>query len=212
MRARSIRIYLSGKIKKSHELDGGYYWGKGEIDQINESFFPLSIDYLDPSHRTDDLSDEISIFGRDLLQVYLSDVVFADVRELRGIGVGGEMIFAGWIGIPVVSIAEEDSFYRAKKVKILYQEVKDWTHPFVSGPSSYVASSISLAGNWAKAHLMTKEKQIDKLTKIKTLPPLFLKPMQHYISEQLEYDRPMQKLISENRDLKEIVSKIQEAS
>lgn len=200
-----VRIYLSGKIKKSHEIKGGYFWGNTERNDINREFSPLKVDYLDPSDRTDDLSDELSIFGRDLLQVYLSDAVFADVRERRGIGVGGEMIFAGWIGVPVISIAAENSFYRTKKIKILYQEVSEWTHPFVRGPSAHVASSVSLAARWVKEQWIEKGLSTDKLSKIKMLPTIFLHSIQHYIKNQLAHDQPMHQIISENKDLENVI-------
>lgn len=204
----TLHIYLSGKIKKSHEEGEGFCWGKEEISQIKEKLFPICIDYLDPSHRADDLADHISIFGRDLLQVSLSDIVFADVRERRGIGVGGEIIFAGWIDTPVISICPLDSFYRPLDIKILDQPLSSWTHPFVGGPSIYVASTVQEAAQWIKENKMmskSKEDISNRILRLQAMPLIFKSPIKRYIEYQLEKDVPMKEFFEKNRDLVEII-------
>ncbi len=207
----SLRIYLSGKIKKAHEKNDGFFWGEPELGQLSQVFSPHSIDYLDPSNRSDDLSDSISVFGRDLLQVYLSTLVLADLREQRGIGVGGEMIFAGWLKIPVVSVAADSSFYRPRNAQILNQHIPSWIHPFVSGPSTYVAPSVSEAAQWVKKTILPKKEKFHpnkRLPDLSTMPSLFLSPMQQYIKRQLDNDLPMKHLINKNKDLEVIVEEI----
>lgn len=207
----SLRIYLSGKIKKGHEKNDGFFWGETELTQLSQVFSLHSIDYLDPSNRSDDLSDDISVFGRDLLQVYLSTLVLADLREQRGIGVGGEMIFAGWLGIPVVSVAADSSFYRPRNAQILNQHIPSWIHPFVSGPSTYVAPSIPEAAQWIKETLLPEKEKFHpnkRLSYLETMPSIFISPMQQYIERQLEKDIPMKNLIYTDKDLSAIIEEI----
>ncbi|MBS0629166.1 MAG: hypothetical protein JSS30_02945 [Verrucomicrobia bacterium] len=66
----------------------------------------FELSFLNPAFRTDDLSDECSVFGRDMVQV------FADVRDRRGSGVGAEMMWAKLHEIRVISWSPRNSHYR----------------------------------------------------------------------------------------------------
>lgn len=74
--AKEIFIYLSGSIKKSNAEDRGYYWSLEDIAFMRQEFKNYDIEpvFLNPAQRSDDLSDPQSVFGRDILQVYLSEL------------------------------------------------------------------------------------------------------------------------------------------
>src|SRR5579871_3736379 len=99
---KRVAIYLAGNIKKGHEKLNEDYWNDSELFIISNTLKSTHVDFLHPAIRTDDLSDQKSVFGRDMTQVYCSDVVFVDVRQRRGLGVGAEMMWAKMNKIPVV--------------------------------------------------------------------------------------------------------------
>ena len=60
------------------------------LRSLQEKLRPHTLLCLNPALRTDDLSDEVSVFGRDMTQVFIADLVFIDARHRRGLGVGAE--------------------------------------------------------------------------------------------------------------------------
>lgn len=86
---KKIFIYLSVSIKKSHQ-ESSLLWTDEHIAYMYKIFHEKGIEviFLNPSSRSDDLSDEKSLFGRDMLQVYLSNYILVDARARRGIGIG----------------------------------------------------------------------------------------------------------------------------
>ena len=97
-----ISIYLAGNIQKDHENKSQIYWTEEDRDFLRNELAPKNISFLNPALRTDDLSDQLSVFGRDMTQVYCSDLVFVDARERRGLGVGAEMMWAKMNRIPLL--------------------------------------------------------------------------------------------------------------
>ena len=91
---RVISIYLAGTIKKGKEEDHEECWTVEHKKILQESCSQVELLFLDPATRSDDLSDQKSVFGRDLFQVFSSDLVLVDTRGRRGLGVGAEMCFA----------------------------------------------------------------------------------------------------------------------
>ncbi len=77
-----IAIYLAGTIKKEHETNDTH-WGTEELATLEKALNDYEITFLNPAFRKDNLSDQKSVFGRDMLQVYSSDVVFVDARDER---------------------------------------------------------------------------------------------------------------------------------
>jgi hypothetical protein len=86
-----ISIYLAGSIKKGHERPDESYWTDEDMFLLKNNLVEYEISFLNPAFRSDNLSDQRSTFGRDMIQVYSSDVV-VDARDRRGLGVGAEMI------------------------------------------------------------------------------------------------------------------------
>ncbi|GAG99901.1 unnamed protein product, partial [marine sediment metagenome] len=108
---------------------------------ITQALVPTAVDFLNPAIRSDDLSDPKSIFGRDLSQVICSDVVFADVRQRRGLGVGAELMWAKLNSIPVIALSPLESHYRRSRIDLLDVEVEDYVHPFVFNLSDTIVNS-----------------------------------------------------------------------
>src|SRR5690348_7658831 len=96
-----IAIYLAGSIKKGHEKSDESFWTEEDMDFLKKQIAPHEISFLNPAFRTDNLSDQRSVFGRDMVQVFSSNIVFVDARARRGLGVGAEMMWAKVNKIPV---------------------------------------------------------------------------------------------------------------
>lgn len=194
---------MSGSIKKSNSAEENSYWTDFHLEQLRTLMAEkdVTVGFLNPAHRTDDLSDELSLFGRDMLQVYLSDCVLADCRERRGIGVGYEMAFANFKAVPVVSWTPTGTHYKPKKVECLGQDLVGWTHPFVKNPSVVVVEDLKEA--------------VEKITSMEIKAPLpiaatdFVFPgMIRYLTTQFERDEPMQLLVNSDPRLIEKVKMI----
>ena len=128
---KKVAIYLAGSIKKEHERSEDSYWTETDRQFLRASLSSYDISFLNPAFRTDNLSDQQSVFGRDMTQVFCSDIVFVDARERRGLGVGAEMMWAKLNKLPVITLAPRDSHYHKSHTTLLDVPVKDWIHPFV---------------------------------------------------------------------------------
>jgi hypothetical protein len=188
-----VAIYLAGNIKKGHESLNEDFWGDAEIAEIAAVLAPTSIDFLNPAIRSDNLADQKSVFGRDLSQVFCSDVVFVDARQRRGLGVGAEMMWAKMHAIPVVTLCPTESHYRRHEVDLLDMPVKNWVHPFIESLSDHLVETVEAGALWIQQVL------------VKRSQPVFIKgpsylheAMQYYHNVQLQHDNPMQALIHVN--------------
>ena len=114
-----ISIYLAGSIKKEHEKADESFWTDHDMAFLKKELPEFQLSFLNPAFRADDLSDQRSVFGRDMTQVFCSDVVFVDARDRRGLGVGAEMIWAKFHKIPVVTLAPKNSHYNKSKTILL---------------------------------------------------------------------------------------------
>lgn len=199
---RTIAIYLAGSIQKGHE-NNEQYWTQNDLETIQKALPEYNVKFLNPALRSDDLSDQKSVFGRDMLQVYCCDVVFVDARDRRGLGVGAEMMWAKMNQIPVLSLAPKGSHYHKKETTLLGIKVENWIHPFVESLSDKVVDNIEEGTQWIKDQL--------------AFPSLFAKDvdtiisaMQHYQKNQFEKDLPMQKIINNSDALKERFNEVLE--
>ena len=102
----TLSFYLAGSIQKGHE-DNASEWTTAHIDELKTRLKSYHLCFLNPAHRSDDLTDEKSVFGRDMTQVYLADIVLVDARHRRGLGVGAEMMWAKLHHKPVLIWAPE---------------------------------------------------------------------------------------------------------
>ncbi len=189
-----IAIYLAGTIKKGHEKSDESYWTDEDMNVLEKNLQGYEVSFLNPAFRTDDLSDQFSVFGRDMLQVFSSNIVFVDARDRRGLGVGAEMMWAKVNQIPVVTWAPKNSHYHKDQTTILGVPVADFIHPFVESLSDKVVGNLTDGAQWI--HSVISNAAVD----IKGIQFIGL-AMEHYKESQLHLDQPMQKLLIFNEEL-----------
>lgn len=188
----SYAFYLAGRIQKTHEASDQKFWGKQEISSLRKAFPDQEIMLLNPAERLDDLADQLSVFGRDMTQVFVSDAVIVDARERCGLGVGAEMMWAKLHQKPVIIWAPQGSHYIKEKAKILdQQEVNRWVHPFVECLGDLIIDDFSEILPWLQT--------LDK-SSIKGVPSIH-QAMKYYQQTQFEDDLPMKDLFDKNAQL-----------
>lgn len=185
---RHLYIYLAGTIKKAKD-EKELEWSQQDMKVLQESLLPHAVTFLNPAARSDDLSDQKSVFGRDLFQVYSSDLVLVDAREKRGLGVGSEMMFAKMNRIPVVAWLPEGTHYHRQNIHLLGQAVESWIHPFVYNLSDYLAPSLEMAALWIQERLLTGTADIKG-------PESLQESILYYLETQLPRDHGMQDVVS----------------
>lgn len=146
-----IIIYLAGKIPNGDEIpSNALHWTKQHMDHLRSNLSEFDVVLLNPAFKDCDLTDQDTVFGRDMHYVFSSDVIFVDARGPRGLGVGAEMMWAKVNGIPVISWAPKDTHYNTSSTVVLETHVSDFIHPFVNGLSDKVAESIEEGAEWIK--------------------------------------------------------------
>lgn len=183
-----LAIYLAGKIQKRHEKGDEAHWTEEDLAQLRKDLPDFELVFLNPALRTDDLSDPFSLFGRDMLQIFLSDLVFVDARDRRGLGVGAEMMWAKSQAIPVLSLMPKNTHYHMEETVLLGTLVKNYIHPFVASLSDGIVEDLSGASKWISSFFQ-QPRAIKDLSTIRAA-------MQHYLDTQFERDLPMQEIPS----------------
>lgn len=183
-----VSLYLAGSIQKGHEKNHSF-WGDEEIDLLKKSLNQYEVLLLNPADRIDDLSDQKAVFGRDMLQVFCSDVVFVDARDRRGLGVGAEMMWAKFHKIPVVTLAPKETHYHKSKTTLLGSAVDNWVHPFVESLSDAVVNSIPEGAEWIHQFKTGAVGDIKDASFMESA-------MTRYKTLRFEGDEPMQELAS----------------
>lgn len=184
-----IAIYLAGTIKKGHEKVNESYWTEADIAAIIQGLEGHDVSILNPAFRADDLSDQHSVFGRDMLQVFSSHVVFVDARDRRGLGVGAEMMWAKINKIPVVTWAPKESHYHKTEANILGTIVPHFIHPFVEGLSDKIVETVEEGVKWIREDLPYASNKIKGIEYIGAA-------IDHYKKKGLPKDEPMQQLLN----------------
>lgn len=190
-----IAIYLAGSIKKGHEKSDESFWTDDDMHLLKTSLDKYEVLFLNPAFRTDDLSDQFSVFGRDMLQVFSSDIVFVDARDRRGLGVGAEMMWGKVNKIPVVTWAPKNSHYNKDHTTILGMPVANFIHPFVESLSDKIVENLVEGARWIDFVNSTPSVAIKGIQNIRAA-------MQHYKESQLHRDRPMKELLMSSKELK----------
>lgn len=193
----TIFVYLSGSIKKSNsekencqQDDESKYWTTSHIEQLKECAgrSGIALVFLNPARRSDDLSDELSLFGRDMLQVAMADFVLVDGRNKRGIGIGYEIAFANFKGIPVITWCPFNTHYRQESVELCGQRLSKWTHPFISQTGRICE---------ALGDIVDTIKNSPKAEKALLASSDFpYRAIKHYLSTQLHRDGEMAEIVS----------------
>lgn len=195
-----LSIYLAGNIQKGHEKESAIFWTEEDRKILQQGLSPVQVSFLNPAFRSDDLSDQKSVFGRDMTQVFSSDITFVNARERRGLGVGAEMMWAKANHVPVLILAPSKSHYRKEKVHLLGIEVNDWVHPFVESLADQIVHDLDEAVLWIR-------KFIEGKVKIKDLSFVH-DAMKYYIENQFEKDVPMKSLAETDKTLSERFEKL----
>lgn len=193
---QNVAIYLAGSIKKGHEKSDESSWTDGDMATLRKSLGKYDVSFLNPAFRTDDLSDEFAVFGRDMLQVFSSTIVFVDARDRRGLGVGAEMMWAKINKIPVVTWAPKNSHYNKDQTTVLGVLVANFVHPFVESLSDKVVGTLAEGAEWIDLALTNPGLEIKGVEYIGSA-------MQHYKDSQLAHDRPMKELLTASEELKQ---------
>ncbi len=184
---RPLFIYLSGGIRKGTDDHNKLCWSEEHRQQLKILLPDVELAFFDPALRECDVSDEQAVFGRDMLQVYSSDVVLVDGRAKRGVGVGAEMLLAKQHGIPLVSIVPEESHYRRTQLTYFDQTIDNWIHPFFYGLSDAVVSSLEQAAAWVNDHVLTQGSPVKDADS-------YMTAMRYYLQTQFTTDTPMKEL------------------
>ncbi len=191
----SCSFYLAGKIKKKHETNDEAYWSEADMASIRKHLDAFDVHLMNPGERSDDLTDQESVLGRDMTQVFIADAVFVDARDRRGLGVGAEMMWAKMHGIPVITLAPKGTTYHLESTTILDKEVAPYIHPFVNGLSDVIVESIEQGCAWMKAYLDDPSSvDIKAFFEIK-------KTMSYYLKAQFQHDEPMRTIIENSPEL-----------
>ncbi|MCB1067805.1 MAG: hypothetical protein KDK56_06430 [Simkania sp.] len=190
-----LSIYFAGSIQKDHEQNDSY-WTEEDFASLRTLLDPHYVHILNPAERTDDLSDEFAVFGRDMTQIYLADLLFVDARHRRGLGVGAEMMWAKVLGKPVVALAPKESHYRKAIASLLGQPIDDYIHPFVESLSDCIADSLEEGAAWI---LEFASGEVGPIKDLETIE----EAMQYYREMQFPQDKPMKQLIESSEMLQE---------
>lgn len=187
---KRLYIYLSGSIQKSHK-ESTSVWTNVHITNMKSLFLEKGIEviFLNPASRGDDLPNSKSIFGKDLLQVYLSDCVLVDGRDKRGVGIGYEMAVANYKNIPVFSWVPKGSHYNPKETEMMGEKLYDWKHPFFYTSSEETVDSLEEAVDSIASFNFPARKPLSQ-------DDFIFPAMQHYIETNLKRDTEMYDLIA----------------
>ncbi len=122
-----FKIFLSGSVQKQFkELNKGKSYWESEDENYLKSNLLFKIKLLNPNTITIDKNNSEGRFNEDLKMLLDSDLIIADVKDKKGIGIGSEMLLAKIYKILVYSICPPNSHYRKN-----ISENEEWIHPFI---------------------------------------------------------------------------------
>jgi hypothetical protein len=163
----TIRIYLCGSVKKglTDNRPETEFWSPQHEDLIGRTI-KGNIELLNPSKTPISRKDYFTNFGCDLFLVQSSNLLIADLRSEKGIGVGAEMMFARQAAIPVIAWLPPESHYRRDLSNVFGEDLQNWMHPFAYALSDYLEDSLEAVCHRANAILSGS---IDRISESKTI-------------------------------------------
>ncbi len=196
-----IAIYLAGSVKKGHEKTDESFWTEEDMAFLQTNLPEYKIAFLNPSFRADNLSDNRSVFGRDMTQVFSSHLIFVDARDRRGLGVGAEMMWAKVNKIPVVTWSPKNSHYSKDLATLLGVPISNFIHPFVEILSDKIVQDLAEGAKWIHEMMSTPSFPIKGIEEITNA-------MQYYKETQLHNDTPMKELVAFSEELEERMCRV----
>lgn len=197
---KKLAIYFAGTVQKDHEVMESR-WTQEDFQILEKTLAPQKLALLNPSLRNDDLCDQKSVFGRDMSQVFMADIVFVDARHRRGLGVGAEMMWAKFHAKPVIVLAPNETHYRKATTEILGIKINEYVHPFVQNLSDKIVSSVEEGAEWIQLYLEGATGMIKDLTTI-------YEAMRHYQHTQYNHDHPMREIVESCNGLEKAFKEI----
>jgi len=188
-----ISIYFAGTIAKDHEVMDSM-WTEEDFTQLQKDISPFLLNFMNPAHRTDDMNDPKSVFGRDMTQIFLSDIIFVDARHRRGLGVGAEMMWAKFLAKPLLILVPNESYYRKSNIDVLGTHVAEYVHPFVDTLCDQMVTTLKEGGEWIVKWAKKEVGMVKDLTTV-------YEAMQYYQKSQYEQDDPMKEMIVESEEM-----------
>lgn len=167
----SVRIYLCGSVKKGlrDERPETEFWSP-EHELYIANALERKVELLNPSKTEISRRDYFVNFGCDIFLVQSADLLFADLRSEKGIGVGAELMFARQTGIPVITWLPPKTHYRRDLIDVFGEDLHDWFHPFAFALSDYIEDTLEAVCNRASSILAgqsqstIRDKAIDRAT------------------------------------------------
>lgn len=148
---KTITIYLAGKIPKGNEPpNDDMHWTQNHMHYLQSKLSEFNIILLNPIFKDSDLTNQDSVFGRDMQYVFSSNIIFVDARERRGLGVGAEMMWAKTNGIPVITWAPQNTHYHKTPTQLTKTSTPGFIHPFVKALSDQVVDNIDEGIDWIR--------------------------------------------------------------
>jgi hypothetical protein len=144
MNSTSVRIYLSGSIKKGRfdPRSENEFWSSDDESEIAK-MIKRKVIFLNPAKTAIQRNDYFVNYGCDLFLIQKSDVILVDLRTEKGIGVGAELMYAHFIGRPVVGWLPENSYYKRDFVEDVFgEDLVNWTHPFAFGLCDFISDGL----------------------------------------------------------------------
>ncbi len=184
-----IKIYPAGGIQKGKEDTERISWMPEDMELFKKTLLPHKVMFIDPRYRNDNLNNPLTVLGRDLMAVKISDFVVVDAREKRGLGVGQEMMYAKMKKIPVISVAPRNTYYKRDRLEYLGQDVKNFIHPFLFGSSDAIVENFEEAAKWVKDFL-------EKPCEVKDFS-VMNKAMDSYVKNYLDDDEPLKRAVKD---------------
>lgn len=150
-----MKIVLLGSIPKGDDIRKGWLDWKEEYIRIIRA----TVKDAEFIHG-DSISDNagaLMVVGHDLAQVKKADVCIVDAKQKIGAGTAQEMVFAKYLGRPVITVIPKDTHHRKSNVTFHGVTMKEWVHPFLEISSDYVAESIEDAAGWIQGYARSPE-------------------------------------------------------
>lgn len=154
---KKIAIYIAGSIQKDKN-DANRLFADDKIKaDITNTLKDYEVIIFDPN-KSKTLGSPLARFGKDLLQVSVSNFLIIDCREKRGLGVGAEMMYAKTKNIPVVSVCPPNSHYKKEMHYANGDENLKWIHPFIFSLSDVLVEDFKQAGEWISNYIKNPKK------------------------------------------------------